>query len=153
MACNKEGVAVPQNPQALPAVGEVTTGSIPVHLYISTGIQTRGTSVNDKEDEIHNAILTVKGYDAENKGSYTDKYDVSGSADVIINLKPCTRAAFTVESGSVKDGVILTALEEQKSHYYAKGEISMGWDELQAEGATHVIELVRQINKITIDKI
>ena len=66
MACNKEGVAVPQNPQDLPAVGEVTTCSIPVHLYISTGIQTRGTSVNDKEDEILNAILTVKGYDAEN---------------------------------------------------------------------------------------
>ena len=153
MACNKEGVAVPQNPQDLPVVGEITTESIPVHLYISTGIQTRGTSINDKEDEILNAILTVKGYDAENKVSYTDKYDVSGSADVIINLKPCTRAAFTVESGSVKDGVILTALEEQKTHYYAKGQLSMGWEELQAAGATHVIELVRQINKITIDKI
>ena len=67
MACNKEGVAVPQNPQDLPVVGEVTTGSIPVHLYISTGIQTRGTSVNDKEDEILNAILTVKGYDTESE--------------------------------------------------------------------------------------
>ena len=72
---------------------------------------------------------------------------------MIINLKPCTRAAFIVQSGSVKDGVILTALEEQKTHYYAKGEISMGWEDLQAEGATHVIELVRQINKITIEKI
>ena len=153
MACNKEGVAVPQTPQDLPAVGEITTESIPVHLYISTGIQTRGTSVNDKEDEILNAILTVKGYDEENKVIYTDNYDVSGSSNIIVNLKPCTRAAFIVQSGSVKDGVILTALEEQKTHYYAKGEISMEWDDLQAEGATHVIELVRQINKITIDKI
>ena len=117
MACNKEGVAVPQTPQGLPAVGEITTESIPVHLYISTGIQTRGTSVNDKEDEILNAILTVKGYDEENKVIYTDNYDVSGSSNVIVNLKPCTRAAFIVQSGSVKDGVILTALEEQKTHY------------------------------------
>ena len=153
MACNREDIAVSQNPQDLPQVNEVTTGSIPVHLYISTGIQTRGTSANDKENEIQNAILTVKGYDEEDKVSYTDQYDVSNSADVIINLKPCTRAKFTVESGSLKDGVILKGLEEQKTHYYAKGEISMDQDQLQAVGKTHVIELVRQINKITIDKI
>lgn len=153
MACNREDIAVSQNPQDLPTVNEVTTGSIPVHLHISTGIQTRGTSANDKEDEVLNAVLTVKGYDEEDKVSYTDQYDVSGSADMIINLKPCTRAAFTVESGSLKDGVILKGLEEQKTHYYAKGQLSMGWEELQAAGATHVIELVRQINKITIDKI
>ena len=153
MACNREDIAVSQNPQDLPAVNEVTTGSIPVHLHISTGIQTKGTSTNDKEDEVLNAVLTVKGYDEDEKVSYTDQYDVSGSADMIINLKPCTRAAFTVESGSLKDGVILKGLEEQKTHYYAKGQLSMGWEELQAAGATHVIELVRQINKITIDKI
>ena len=153
MACNREDIAVSQNPQDLPAVNEVTTGSIPVHLHISTGIQTKGTSANDKEDEVLNAVLTVKGYDEDEKVSYTDQYDVSGSADMIINLKPCTRAAFTVESGSLKDGVILKGLEEQKTHYYAKGQLSMGWEELQAACATHVIELVRQINKITIDKI
>ena len=153
MACNREDIAVPQTPQDLPAVNEVSTGSIPVRLFISTGLQTKGTSANDKEDEILNALLTVKGYDEEDKVSYTDLYDVSGSSNVIVNLKPCTRAAFIVESGSVMDGVIQTALEEQKTHYYAKGQISMDWESLQSEGATHVIELVRQINKITIDKI
>ena len=153
MACNREDVAVSQTPQDLPAINEVIAGSIPIHLYISTGIQTRGTSANDKEDEIVNALLTVKGYDEEDKVSYTDNYDVSGSSNVIVNLKPCTRATFIVQSGSIKDGEIQTALEEQKTHYYAKGEISMSWEDLQAAGATHVIELVRQINKITIDKI
>ena len=153
MACNREDLAVPNRPDDIPAVNEATKGTIPVHLFISGNVSTKATSANDKEDEIINALLTVKGLDLDSKEVYTDKYDVSGSADVIINLKPCNKAVFTVESGSVRDGVLLKALEEQKTHYYAKGDITMNWSDLQEEGATHVIELVRQINKITIEKI
>ena len=153
MACNRDDLAVPNQPDDFPAVNEVTKGSIPVHLKISGGITTKATSPNAKEDEIINALLTVTGLDSESKEVFVDKYDVSGSADVIINLKPCNKAVFTVESGSVRDGVLLKALEEQKTHYYAKGDITMNWSDLQEEGATHVIELVRQINKITIEKI
>ena len=153
IACNRDEIPVQNLPDDIPAVNEATKGTIPVHLCISGNISTKATSPNDKEDEIINALLTVKGVDADGKALFTDKYDVSGSADIIFNLKPCEKAQFTVESGTLKDGAMLKALEEQKTHYYAKGEISMGWDELQAEGATHIIELVRQINKITIDKI
>ena len=153
MACNREDLAVPNRPDDIPAVNEATTGTIPVHLFISGNVSTKATSANDKEDEIINALLTIKGLDQDSKEVYTDKYDVSGSADVIINLKPCNKAVFTVESGSVRDGALLTAIEEQKTHYYAKGDITMNWSDLQEEGATHVIELVRQINKITIEKI
>ena len=153
MACNREDLAVPNRPDDIPAINEATKGTIPVHLFISGSVSTKATSANDKEDEIINALLTVKGLDQDSKEVYTDKYDVSGSADVIINLKPCHKAVFTVESGSVRDGVLLKALEEQKTHYYAKGDITMNWSDLQEEGATHVIELVRQINKITIEKI
>ena len=153
MACNREDLAVPNRPDDIPAVNEATKGTIPVHLFISGNVSTKATSANDKEDEIINALLTVKGLDLDSKEVYTDKYDVSGSADVIINLKPCNKAVFTVESGSVRDGVLLKALEEQKTHYYAKGDITMNWSDLQEEGATHVIELVRQINKISIEKI
>ena len=153
LACNRDEIPVQNLPDNIPAVNEATKGTIPVHLCISGNISTKATSANDKEDEITNALLTVKGLDLDSKEVYTDKYDVSGSADVIINLKPCNKAVFTVESGSVRDGVLLKALEEQKTHYYAKGDITMNWSDLQEEGATHVIELVRQINKISIEKI
>ena len=153
ISCNREPLAVLDQPVDFPAVNEATQGSIPVHLRISGNVNTKATSANAKEDEIINALLTVTGYDAENKATYVDKYDVSGSSDVFVNLKECTKATFTVESGSVKDGVLLKGLEDQKTHYYAKGEITMNWADLQAEGATHEIELVRQINKISIEKI
>ena len=153
MACNRDNLAVPNQPEDFPAVNEVTKGSIPVHLRISGGITTKATSANAKEDEIINALLTVTGLDSDNKEVFVDKYDVSGSAEVIINLKECVLAKFTVESGSVKDGELLKGLEDQKTHYYAKGVITMKWSDLQAAGATHEIELIRQINKITIEKI
>ena len=153
MACNKEPIAVPNQPEDFPVVNEVTKGSIPVHLRISGGVSTKATTANAKEDEIINALLTVTGLDADNKEAFVDKYDVSGSADVIINLKECVKATFTVESGSVKDGALLKGLEDQKTHYYAKGVITMKWSDLQTEGATHEIELIRQINKISIEKI
>ena len=154
LACNRQDVAGPVSKTDFPTVNEATTGTIPVHLCIRGGVMTKATSANDKESEIANVRLTVKGIShEEEKTLYTDTYDVSGSADVIINLTPCDYAVFTVESGNVKDGKMLTDLADQKTHYYAKGEIQIGWSDLQAEGATHVIELVRQINKVTIDKI
>ena len=153
LSCNRDEIPVQNPPDDIPAVNEATKGTIPVHLCISGNVSTRATSANEKEDEIINALLTVQGLDQSNKEVFIDKYDVSGSADVIINLKPCDKAVFTVESGSVRNGAMLKALEEQKTHYYAKGDITMNWSDLQAEGATHVIELVRQINKITIEKI
>lgn len=153
LSCNREDIAEPTSPLSPPSVNEETIGSIPVQLRISTGIQTRGTTANDKESEIINASLTVKGISEESDTLFTDTYDVSGSANVIINLKPCDHATFTVMSGSVKDGIIQTDLAEQGTHFYAIGEISRTWDELQAEGKTHQIDLLRQVNKITIDKI
>lgn len=153
LSCNREDIPVQSLPEDIPAVNQATTETIPVHLCISGNISTKATSENDKEAEIINALLTVKGVDADGKALFTDKYDVSGSADIIFNLKPCEKAQFTVESGTLKDGAMLKALEEQKTHYYAKGAITMNWSDLQTEGATHVIELVRQINKITIEKV
>ena len=153
LACNREDIPVQSLPEDIPAVNQATTETIPVHLFISGNVSTKATSENDKEAEIINALLTVKGVDADGKALFTDKYDVSGSADIIFNLKPCEKAQFTVESGTLKDGAMLKALEEQKTHYYAKGAITMNWSDLQTEGATHVIELVRQVNKITIEKV
>lgn len=153
LACNRDEIPVQNLPDNIPAVNEATTETIPVHLCISGNVSTKATSANDKEAEIINALLTVKGIDTDGKALFTDKYDVSGSADIIFNLKPCNKAQFIVESGTLKDGAILKALEEQKTHYYAKGDITMNWSDLQIEGATHVIELVRQINKITIEKV
>ena len=153
LSCNRDEIPVQNIPDDIPAVNEATKGTIPVHLCISGNISTKATSANDKESEIINALLTVKGVDADGNALFTDKYDVSGSADIIFNLKPCEKAQFTVESGTLKDGAMLKALEEQKTHYYAKGAITMNWSDLQTEGATHVIELVRQINKISIEKV
>lgn len=154
LACNREDAAGLTAPEEFPEVNVSSQGSIPVHLRISRGITTKSTVANENESEIVNALLTVKGMDSEESTVlYTDTYDVSESADVIINLKPCDYAIFTVESGSMSEGVISTDLADQKTHYYAKGEIQMEWTELQEEGATHVIELVRQVNKITIEKV
>ena len=153
IACNREDIAGVTPPEGFSQVNQATQESIPVHLRITSGITTKATTSNPQEDEVSNALLTVKGYDSESKVIYTNTYDISGSSDVIINLTPCTSASFTVESGPVLDGAIKKALEYQKTNYYAVGEVSMSWNDLQAQGKTHEIELVRQINKITINKI
>ena len=153
IACNKEDIAGVRPPEGFSQVNQATQESIPVYLRITGGVTTKATTSNPQEDEVSNALLTVKGYDSESKVIYTNTYDISGSSDVIINLTPCTSASFTVESGPVLDGAIQKALEYQKTNYYAVGEVSMSWNDLQAQGKTHEIELVRQINKITIEKI
>lgn len=153
IACNREDIAGVTPPEGFSQVNQATQESIPVHLRITGAISTKATTSNPQEDEVSNALLTVKGYDSENKVVYTDTYDISGSSDVIINLTPCTSASFTVESGPAHDGAIQKALEYQKTNYYAVGEVSMNWNDLQTQGKTHEIELVRQINKITIEKI
>ncbi|MBR5567887.1 MAG: hypothetical protein IKW27_04005, partial [Bacteroidales bacterium] len=73
MACNRDNLAVPNQPDDFPAVNEVTKGCIPVHLRISGGIATKATSANAKEDEIINALLTVTGLDSDNKEVFVDK--------------------------------------------------------------------------------
>lgn len=154
LACNREDTAGLTDPEEIPEINISSQGTVPVHLRISRGITTKGTVANEKESEITNALLTVRGMESEESAVlYTDTYDVSESADVIVNLKPCDYAIFTVESGTMNEGKMLTDLADQKIHYYAKGEIQMEWEDLQEEGATHVIELIRQINKITIEKI
>ena len=75
MACNRDDLAVPNQPDDFPAVNEVTKGSIPVHLKISGGITTKATSPNAKEDEIINALLTVTGLDSESKTQSSDNQD------------------------------------------------------------------------------
>ena len=52
MACNREDLAVPSQPDDIPAVNEATKGTIPVHLRIGGNyITTKGTSPNENESD------------------------------------------------------------------------------------------------------
>jgi hypothetical protein len=154
MACNREEIPRKLLLNEILEVNEASLGTIPVHLSISkSNIYTKGTAPYVNESALANVRLTIKGSNSTSP-DYTQTYEMGDESEVIVNIPYCERADFTIESGETnEEGKFLTTLEGQKEYLYAKGKISLTWEQMQSQDSPFEIVISRMINKITIEKI
>lgn len=149
LACNREPFPTQESLDVLPQ-------KVQVKLHIGdSGVRTKSLVDNPNETAISNAILTVKGW--KNNTTYpssSQKIEVENIDNIIVDISQCDYATFDVESGPImEDGTFDTGLKSQIDQYYAKGSLSLTWNEMLNQTASFEVPLVRVINKISIEKI